>query len=855
MVLIFLVLQLATGAGAQQGLLPSGVAVGGDLLNLDWRVYVAAKPVYCILVEKDRQLLRVLRHDGRVKVVAEYVAGTGENFGRKEVEGDAKTPEGVYLITKSYLDHKMSIFGTRAFHLNYPNYFDIQDGRTGNGIFIHGTNRPLRLSSSNGCVTLGNEDLDNLAGFLEINTPIFIVPSLAELGDAAEYPNLTEKDFAGAKALLLPPGESQADFASLYSISINDQIVVVGEYWPGQGSDVSLRKAIAYIQQTQDGRWFVADRGPTGEVLSTDTTIASTGRAAWDGRAIVAGADEIDVIAAGEKTGFWEPSLADIYLSWRQERIRSGRNLFASDIEQQPEPVTASANRDGLIYGLFIFATLISICSAAVMIRRQGLRLSRANTENTGEMSLEGDGVGVEQAAILRVEVKQAMDMLQSVRQQIDEEERSMRRQEVLEERIGVLEKGFQSREDTVAALAAGQAMLKEERDNERIGREETIDALRLDVAEVKRYLAEAYNGISTSDTHSGIVQQQLIEITQLLVEQGRSLQAGRQEATDARVVCDQLDSRICRIDEALERERFDADREDAKDEQAGETLAMLQAVTVELATIREEVASLRLVPDSKVLGDFLQGLHRDNQKREEGEAEIREVKSILESLRLDLGSEKTITATLEAEVAAREKEIRSVREAGERERRELESALLSLESSMQALKLREEESRHEKDELLAQQQMIAALQSDIAAREQEIALLRETERRQRKEAEDSRQGMEANLAEVVVARQVEITHLSTALRAAEERVLAERDLAAELNRGVAALKEDLHRSLERESVREQQVRKLNDENIRLKIQMKEIEKKSTVGAGGVVIKGAPSLPDDVLRKWMGKGQ
>ncbi len=106
--------------------------VSGDLLNLDFNVFVAARPIHLILVEKDYQRLRVLRHDGRLKVVAEYFAATGESFGPKETEGDSRTPEGVYFITKRYIDNKVTVFGTRAFHLNYPNVFDRDDGRGGN---------------------------------------------------------------------------------------------------------------------------------------------------------------------------------------------------------------------------------------------------------------------------------------------------------------------------------------------------------------------------------------------------------------------------------------------------------------------------------------------------------------------------------------------------------------------------------------------------------------------------------------------------------------------------------------------------------------------------------------------------
>ncbi|MBU4153790.1 MAG: L,D-transpeptidase family protein, partial [Proteobacteria bacterium] len=698
--LVFL-LGWVSGVVAQSTPLVSRVAVGGDLLKLDWRVYVAAKPVYCILVEKDRQLVRVLRHDGRVQVVAEYIAGTGENLGRKEVEGDAKTPEGVYLIAKSYVDRKMSVFGTRAFHLNYPNYFDIQDGRTGSGIFIHGTNRPLRLSSSNGCVTLDNDDLANLAGFLDINTPIFIVPSLAELHDAAEYPNLTDKDFSGAKALLVPEGGDQVDFASLYLININDQIVVVGEYWPGQGSDVALQKAIAYIQRTQDGRWFVADRGPTGEALSVDAVMTIAGRAVWPEEHGGTGPDEIAIIAGAEETGIWESSLADVYLTWRQETARTQQEFFSATIQQELLAGSVTTiNRDGLIYGLFLLATIISICSAAIMLRRQDHsgRLGVANIESEGDATPCGNGV--DQTAMLSDEVKQAMGMLRSVRDQIEEEARRMERHEALESRLGSLEQDFHSGQATIAELVAGQSTVMQERDYDREDREEMIGALRLDVAEVKRQWDAAHSDIAASNVRIGEVHEQLVEITELLVEQRGALQIGRQESNDVLVVCDQLRSRIDDMAEAVESNVSRAFQGDAKEEPTEEMLAVLNAYAGELATMREQISSLRLEPDTKVLEEVLQGLRRDNERREAGEAEIKELRSILEVLHSGMLSDQTETAFLVSELAAREEEIGSLHAASERERSESGSVVSSLQAALREIEARAKALQQEKEAL-----------------------------------------------------------------------------------------------------------------------------------------------------------
>jgi murein L,D-transpeptidase YafK len=63
------------------------------------------------------------------------------------------------------IDHVDPYYGKVAFPLNYPNEWDVREGRHGHGIWIHGTplttySRPPR--TSNGCVVLPNEDLQSI---------------------------------------------------------------------------------------------------------------------------------------------------------------------------------------------------------------------------------------------------------------------------------------------------------------------------------------------------------------------------------------------------------------------------------------------------------------------------------------------------------------------------------------------------------------------------------------------------------------------------------------------------------------------------------------------------------------------
>ena len=114
-----------------------------------------------------------------MKRVSDYYVSVGKQGVDKSVEGDQRTPLGVYFITdridaKSLEDR----FGAGALPLNYPNAYDKAKGRTGSGILLHGV--PSNTYSrppldSDGCVAMANEDLLRLAAQLpQRDTPVVI---------------------------------------------------------------------------------------------------------------------------------------------------------------------------------------------------------------------------------------------------------------------------------------------------------------------------------------------------------------------------------------------------------------------------------------------------------------------------------------------------------------------------------------------------------------------------------------------------------------------------------------------------------------------------------------------------------
>ena len=116
-----------------------------------------------IEISKGERKLR-LYSDG-VKI-AEYDAAFGRMAGRKEREGDNKTPEGIYKIDF----HKPDSAFHLALHLDYPNKSDKDEGRTGSNVMIHGIRNGLGLIGrfqslidwSRGCVSLNNRDMEEI---------------------------------------------------------------------------------------------------------------------------------------------------------------------------------------------------------------------------------------------------------------------------------------------------------------------------------------------------------------------------------------------------------------------------------------------------------------------------------------------------------------------------------------------------------------------------------------------------------------------------------------------------------------------------------------------------------------------
>jgi murein L,D-transpeptidase YafK len=202
--------QLLSARTGRQGILPAGVdplafeelraelhlraeaeaalPADGDVPN----VVMALAPRHAHLIVVDLNLARlyVLKNDdGRLSLVRHHYAAIGRNGSRKVSEGDLRTPVGVYHVTQWRDGRSLpDLYGSGAFPVDYPNAWDQFKQRTGYGIWLHGvpsgtyTRAP---KSSEGCVTMANDDLTALRAYIEVGqTPVVFTDELKWLSSA-----------------------------------------------------------------------------------------------------------------------------------------------------------------------------------------------------------------------------------------------------------------------------------------------------------------------------------------------------------------------------------------------------------------------------------------------------------------------------------------------------------------------------------------------------------------------------------------------------------------------------------------------------------------------------------------------
>lgn len=143
-------------------------------------IMMAPQQKYALLADAERARLYVFSNDnGEPRLVEDFYMTIGRKGAEKRVEGDQKTPTGVYFVSQRLPAAQLTDFyGAGAFPINYPNEWDRKQGNTGHGIWLHGVpsntySRPPR--SSDGCVVVSNPDLIALSKYVQPGvTPLII---------------------------------------------------------------------------------------------------------------------------------------------------------------------------------------------------------------------------------------------------------------------------------------------------------------------------------------------------------------------------------------------------------------------------------------------------------------------------------------------------------------------------------------------------------------------------------------------------------------------------------------------------------------------------------------------------------
>ena len=157
---------------------PSGY-VPNAILQLD------PQHPYFIVVDLPKARLYLMHNDknGEMTMVRNHYASMGRKGYGKQSTGDMRTPVGVYHITKWLPKTQLpELYGEGAFPLNYPNLWDQFNNRSGYGIWLHGVPKDTYARaprSSEGCVTMANDDLLSLKPYINVGeTPVILSDAL-----------------------------------------------------------------------------------------------------------------------------------------------------------------------------------------------------------------------------------------------------------------------------------------------------------------------------------------------------------------------------------------------------------------------------------------------------------------------------------------------------------------------------------------------------------------------------------------------------------------------------------------------------------------------------------------------------
>ena len=197
---------------------------------------------------------RLLRHPGRARH-------------RQVPRGRQAHAAGVYRVNSTIPRNQLiDLYGSAAFTLNYPNSWDRQRGRSGSGIWLHGTlsdtfaRPPL---ASKGCVVLTNPDIDAVAGHLQDGiTPVIISDRIEWISRRLAARARPARQPARRLARRRRPGRLLPDADKLSIFRNPGQGRGAGAHFeqPARNSAAASQKKVQYWMREAD-RWKMVHEG------------------------------------------------------------------------------------------------------------------------------------------------------------------------------------------------------------------------------------------------------------------------------------------------------------------------------------------------------------------------------------------------------------------------------------------------------------------------------------------------------------------------------------------------------------------------------------------------------------------
>lgn len=159
------------------------VIIGSQTPALAQLPHLVQSQVDLVVIYKRDRLLQLKRNG---QVVRNFnIALGGQPEGHKRIEGDGRTPEGVYTL--DWRNSKSQFY--RSMHVSYPREEDVETAKRwgelpGGLIMIHGLPNGKQAQEighprndwTNGCIAVTNDQMDEIWSLVDDGTTIIIFP-------------------------------------------------------------------------------------------------------------------------------------------------------------------------------------------------------------------------------------------------------------------------------------------------------------------------------------------------------------------------------------------------------------------------------------------------------------------------------------------------------------------------------------------------------------------------------------------------------------------------------------------------------------------------------------------------------